>query len=198
MDDTSGPHRANGGSHLPANLDVQSLTPKVSMVETISRSTTPGIPNNGETSNEDDKRRYRPRTFSYFDHLPFKVEGQAERDVALAGILKQLFIAVKAEDFSPGALHWTRELQAWLNLKFELPRELRATLARLYYHMSLAPGLESSTSDRFARMLVSLTRYDISPTLPIDGLQRRLCAPPGSQARCLATPTLRALHPFSS
>ncbi|CAI4217446.1 unnamed protein product [Parascedosporium putredinis] len=109
-------------------------------------------------ADEDEKKRYRPRTFSYFAHLPFPVEDQAARDAALTGILKQLFIAIKAEDFSPGALHWTRELQAWLNLKFEMTRELRATLARLYYHMSLAPGLDTTTSDRFARMLVSLTR----------------------------------------
>lgn len=157
MDDTAGPHRANAAHHIDAGADTQFLTPKVAMVETISRSTTPGIPN-GNGSDSDDERRYRPRTFSYFDHLPFKAEEQAERDAALAGILKQLFISVSAEDFSPGALHWTRELQAWLNLKFEMPRELRATLAKLYYHMSLAPGLDTSTSDRFARMLLSLTR----------------------------------------
>lgn len=161
MDDTSGPHRANAAASLAATHDAQLLTSKVAVVDAISRSTTPGIPN-GKTPDVEDKRRYRPRTFSYFDHLPFKVEEQAERDEALAGILKQLYIAVKAQDFSPGALHWTRELQAWLNLKFEMPRELRATLAKLYYHMSLAPGLESSTSDRFARMLVSLTRYDLA------------------------------------
>lgn len=160
MDDTSAPHRPKNATLPAATHDAQLLTPKVAMVETISRSSTPGIPN-GKTPDEDDKRRYRPRTFSYFDHLPFKVEEQSERDEALAGILKQLFISVKAEDFSPGALHWTRELQAWLNLKFEMPRDLRATLARLYYHMSLAPGLESSTSDRFARMLVTLTRYGL-------------------------------------
>ncbi|SPO04812.1 related to Mms19p [Cephalotrichum gorgonifer] len=158
MDDASGPRHANVAAFLEANIDGQLLAPpRAANIGTISRSTTPGIPN-GKTPDEDDERRYRPRTFSYFDHLPFKVEEQSERDAALAGILKQLFIAVKAEDFSPGALHWTRELQAWLNLKFEMPRELRATLACLYYHMSLAPGLDTGTSDRFARMLVSLTR----------------------------------------
>ncbi|KAL2755489.1 hypothetical protein ACRALDRAFT_2041851 [Sodiomyces alcalophilus JCM 7366] len=107
---------------------------------------------------EDDKRRYRPRTFSYFDHLPFSVEKESQRDEALAGILKHLYMAIKAEDFAPGAVHWTRELQGWLNLKFEMTRELRATLAKLYYHLCLAPGLDSSTSDRFVKMVVVLTR----------------------------------------
>ncbi|PKS11355.1 hypothetical protein jhhlp_003117 [Lomentospora prolificans] len=157
MDDTSTPHYSNSAAVLDATSHVQLLAPKVTIVETISRSASPGIPNS-KRLNEDEKKRYRPRTFRYFDHLPFAVEDQAHRDAALTGILKQLFIAVKAEDFSPGALHWTRELQAWLGLKFEMTRELRATLARLYYHMSLAPGLDTTTSDRFARMLVSLTR----------------------------------------
>lgn len=90
--------------------------------------------------------------------LPFDVEEESYRDTALAGILKNLYTAIRAEDFSPGALHWTRELHGWLNLKFEMTRELRARLAKLYYHLCLAPGLDSSTADRFARMMITLTR----------------------------------------
>ncbi|SPQ23299.1 c70c519a-c1eb-4eb8-9f62-1b709addebb8 [Thermothielavioides terrestris] len=127
-----------------------------SSVETISRATSPGLP--CREQQEDDKKRYRPRTFSYFRLLPFEVEDDAHRDAALRGILKNLYISIMAEDFSPGALHWTRELQGWLNLKFEMTRDLRARLARLYYHLALAPGLESNTADRFARMVITLTR----------------------------------------
>ncbi|KAK3987160.1 proteasome activator BLM10 [Cladorrhinum sp. PSN332] len=125
-------------------------------IDTISRATSPGLP--CENREEDDHKRYRPRTFSYFRLLPFEVEDQAQRDEALRGILKNLYISIMAEDFSPGALHWTRELQGWLNLKFEMTRELRAKLARLYYHLSLAPGLDTNTADRFSRMVITLTR----------------------------------------
>ncbi len=127
--------------------------------DTISRATSPGLPY-GEHHHEDDKKRYRPRTFSYFRLLPFDVEDDSHRDAALRGILKNLYTAVMAEDFSPGALHWTRELQGWLNLKFEMTRELRARLARLYYHLALAPGLDATTADRFSRMVITLTRWD--------------------------------------
>lgn len=132
------------------------LVHNLSSVDTISRSTSPGVPL--LTPDEDDKKRYRPRTFSYFSQLPFPVEGEEERDAALAGILKNLYIAVRAEDFSPGALHWTRELHGWLNLKFEMVRELRATLAKLYYHLALAPGLDIGTADRFTKMVITLTK----------------------------------------
>ncbi|KAI1319818.1 hypothetical protein F5Y16DRAFT_93876 [Xylariaceae sp. FL0255] len=123
--------------------------------ETISRATSPGLPSSVKG---DDSKRYRHRTFAYFKLLPYDVEEESQRDAALQGILKQLYIAVKAEDFSPGALHWTRQLQAWLSLKFDMPRELRANLAKIYFHLSLAPGLDSSASDRFSRMVVTLTK----------------------------------------
>ncbi|KAI5918748.1 hypothetical protein F4810DRAFT_560611 [Camillea tinctor] len=125
--------------------------------DTISRATSPGLPPPADAL--DDSKRYRTRTFAYFQLLPYPVEEEAERDAALQGILKQLYIAVKAQDFSPGALHWTRQLQGWLSLKFDMPRELRARLARLYFHLTLAPGLDNSAADRFSRMLVTLTRY---------------------------------------
>ncbi|KAL2258721.1 hypothetical protein VTK26DRAFT_7860 [Humicola hyalothermophila] len=125
--------------------------------ETISRATSPGLPSS-EHQREDDKERYRPRTFNYFRLLPFDVEDDSHRDAALRGILKNLYVSIMAEDFAPGALHWTRELQGWLNLKFGMSRELRARLTRLYYHLALAPGLDPNTADRFSRMVITLTR----------------------------------------
>ncbi|KAK0644349.1 hypothetical protein B0T16DRAFT_392714 [Cercophora newfieldiana] len=133
------------------------LSGVIASVDTISRATSPGLPYS-EDFHEDNKKRYRPRTFSYFRLLPFEVEDDAHRDAALAGILKNLYIAVKAEDFAPGALHWTRELQGWLNLKFEMTRTLRAALTQLYYHLALAPGLDANTADRFSRMVITLTK----------------------------------------
>ncbi|KAI1100070.1 hypothetical protein F4804DRAFT_57774 [Jackrogersella minutella] len=125
--------------------------------DTISRATSPGLPPSAPFD-VDDTKRYRPRTFAYFRLLPYPVEADAERDAALDGILKQLYIAVKAEDFSPGALHWTRQLSGWLSLKFDMPRELRAKLVKLYFHLSLAPGLDNNSADRFSKMVVTLIR----------------------------------------
>ncbi len=155
MDENPGPHHEGSLGALSASSTSQ-LFANFASYEPISRATTPGIP--CSKSDEDDKKRYRPRTFAYFNQLPFLVEEEEQRDVALQGILKQLYIAIRAEDFSPGALHWTRELQGWLNLKFEMTRELRAKLAKLYYSLALAPGLDATAADRFLRMVVTLTR----------------------------------------
>jgi proteasome activator subunit 4 len=155
MDENIGPRHQGASASLSADSAHQLLA-NFALYEPISRATSPGIPY--AKSDEDDKKRYRPRTFAYFQQLPFEVEEESERDAALQGILKQLYIAIKAEDFSPGALHWTRELQGWLNLKFEITRELRARLTKLYYSLALSPGLDPTASDRFLRMVLTLTR----------------------------------------
>ncbi|KAK4236188.1 hypothetical protein C8A03DRAFT_35915 [Achaetomium macrosporum] len=159
MDESFETHLGSAAAFAPSagRAAHPSLGGLFTAAETISRATSPGLPC-GEHQNEEDKKRYRPRTFSYFRLLPFEVEDDAHRDAALRGILRNLYTSIMAEDFSPGAMHWTRELQGWLNLKFEMTRDLRARLVHLYYHLALAPGLDFNSADRFARMVITLTR----------------------------------------
>ena len=131
----------------------------------ISRSSTPGgnwreaggntHDGDGET---DESSRTRPRTFPYFKNLPYKTEGKDEREANLEVCLKHLYIAVSAGDFAPGAVHWTRELRGWLSLKFDVPRETRAKLVKLYYELALAPGLDHLAAERFGSMVMVLTK----------------------------------------
>lgn len=129
-----------------------------------SRATSPGgdwRQTNGSVNGLDmDKLgRSRPRTFPYFDYLPYKTEDQSEREENLNICLKHLYIAVSAGDFAPGAVHWTREIRGWLQLKFDLPRSTRVKLVKLYYELALAPGLDPLVAERFASMFMVLTKY---------------------------------------
>lgn len=155
MDEGTGPRREGKLASLSATT-ASSIISDFALYEPVSRASSPALP--ASKNHEDDQRRYRPRTFAYFQQLPFAVEKQAERDAALQEILKQLYIAIRAEDMSPGAMHWTRELEIWINLKFEMPRELRAKLTKLYYSLALSPGVDPTVADRFLRMVVTLTR----------------------------------------
>jgi proteasome activator subunit 4 len=146
---------SNGGHHAQI---IQSLLRNGGSADTISRATSPGLGFSTNGSDLEKEKRYRPRTYPYFKHLPYKVEEEAERNAALEEILKQLYIAIKAEDIAPGAVHWTRELKGWLNLKFEITRALRAKLVKLYYMLCLAPGIDSSAADRFESMFRTLTK----------------------------------------
>lgn len=154
MDDHESNGRPNGASSHPQILQQFHLGNS----DIISRSTSPG---NGweDTGSQTEKlKRYRPRTFPYFKLLPYPVEEEGQRNAALEEILKQLYIALRAEDFSPGAVHWTRELKGWLQLKFEITRELRVKLVKLYYMLALAPGLDPTAADRFSTMFMVLTK----------------------------------------
>ncbi|KAG4027816.1 hypothetical protein MFRU_027g01040 [Monilinia fructicola] len=134
--------------------------------DTISRATSPGLEFGANGIDTDREKRYRPRTFPYFKLLPYKVEEETERNVALAEIIKQLYIALKAEDIAPGAVHWTRELRAWLSLKFDITRVLRVKLVKLYYMLSLAPGLDLSNGERFEsmfRFLLTRKKHHLKP-----------------------------------
>jgi proteasome activator subunit 4 len=104
------------------------------------------------------KARVRPRTYPYFKYLPYRIEDEAERERNLREILNQLYIAVEAGDFSPGAIHWTRELRGWLSLKFDPTRTERINLVKLYYELSLAPGIDPNVAERFASMFMLLTK----------------------------------------
>lgn len=142
--------------------DGSSLTPQERNGAEISRATSPGgspqETNGGLPDMSYQKYRNRPRTFPYFSYLPYKVEDEARRQHDLMEILKHLYIAVEAGDFSPGAIHWTRELRSWLSLKFDPTKEQRINLVKLYYQLALAPGIEPSVSERFASMFMLLTK----------------------------------------
>ncbi|PGH07268.1 hypothetical protein AJ80_08028 [Polytolypa hystricis UAMH7299] len=126
----------------------------------LSRATSPGGEPTELNGIEDPlhKARVRPRTYPYFQYLPYKVEDEPKRQRSLEEILEHLYIAVKSGDFSPGAVHWTRELRGWLSLKFDPTREQRIKLVKLYYDLSLAQGIDPTVSERFASMFMLLTK----------------------------------------
>ena len=98
------------------------------------------------------------KTYPYFQYLPYQIEDQAERQKNLDEIIRHLYVAIEAGDFAPGAVHWTREIRNWLGLKFQLSKEQRLTLVRIYYELSLAPGIDTVAADRFASTFMTLVK----------------------------------------
>jgi len=138
----------------------------------ISRATSPGLgpaTDQGLSTDVDYQvRRNRPRTYPYFRTLPYEVEDEARRQRDLSEILKHLYIAIQAGDFTPGAVHWTRELRSWLSLKFDPTKEQRVKLVKLYYELALAPGIEPGVGERFASMFMLLTKYALTGPWLLD------------------------------
>lgn len=126
-----------------------------------SRATSPG---GGTRTPQDDDGdagrlgRIRPRVFPYTKYMPYPTESRLEREQDLDEMIKYLYISVASGDFVPGAVHWTKEIRGWMSLKFDLTKKQRVVLVKLYYELSLAPGLEYSVSERFASMFMVLTK----------------------------------------
>jgi len=129
--------------------------------ELLARTRTNGQPHLGEdelfTSGTQRRRtRYRPRTFPYRQYLPYNTDGAEYENLETS--IEKLYIAVAAGDFIPGATHWTREIRGWMQLKFNLPLDVRVKLVKLYYELAMAPGMEHAAAERFSSMFMQLTK----------------------------------------
>ena len=125
-----------------------------------SRATSPG-PAVQETRQKEDLKqvkRSRPRTYPYAQYLPYVTEDELDRELFLNKVLKQLYVSIEAGDFAVGAQHWTRALKSWLDLKFDLTKDQRIRLVRVYYELALAPGIDISAAEKFAGTFITLLK----------------------------------------
>lgn len=98
------------------------------------------------TPNFSEVMRLFPRAYPYQDILPYKTESQAEILAHLNHIIANIYVAVKSmepgctigSNANQSVLHWTRELNAWMQLKFDMPLDTRIKLARIYYDLAMA------------------------------------------------------------
>lgn len=97
--------------------------------------------------------------YNYWSHLPYPVEDEAVRISRLNDIIGDLYICVRAGDFEAGARTASRQIKRWLHLKFKMPVETRKKLIKLYYELSLTPGIDPSAADTFANMFKLLASY---------------------------------------
>lgn len=124
-----------------------------------SRATSPGAAIRSDGDGELARLgRTRARVFPYQRYLPYETESVERREQDMDEIIKHLYVAIAAGDFIPGAVHWTKEIRGCMALKFDLTRKQRISLVKLYYELSLAPGLEYAAQERFASMFMVLTK----------------------------------------
>ena len=97
--------------------------------------------------------------YNYWNHLPYPVEDEAARIAHLNDIIGDLYTYIRAGDFETGARTASRQIKRWLHLKFKMPKETRKKLIKLYYELSLTPGINPSAADTFANMFRQLASY---------------------------------------
>lgn len=97
------------------------------------------------------------RTFLYGKVLPYKIENKEKQLKNLNEIIKNIYISLAADDFSRAAI-FSKELSNWLNLKFDLPRQTRAKLIKVYYELCTTQGIAQDLQRRFESLFLSLTK----------------------------------------
>lgn len=117
--------------------------------------------------------RQRTRTFPYQASLPYQTETETEQLAHLNHILNNLYIAIKGDDLKglignntgSSVVHWTRELRGWMELKFDMPLDIRLKLIRLYFNLSIA-GSDGNAIDKYVNMFISLCKDDVVQEIP--------------------------------
>ena len=99
----------------------------------------------------------RDRTYPYFTTLPYEVESPELRLSNLRKITDELYNSFEAEDWRR-AIYWNTELRDWLSLKFQLPKDYRIKLIKVYYELITSFGIDPRAHARFMSTFLCLTK----------------------------------------
>ncbi|EMR08512.1 hypothetical protein PNEG_02995 [Pneumocystis murina B123] len=97
------------------------------------------------------------KTFLYREILPYNIENKEKQLENLEKITKNIYISLAANDFSKAAI-FSKEINNWLNLKFDLPRQIRIKLVNVYYELCTTEGISPNNQRRFESLFLSLTK----------------------------------------
>ncbi|KAF7306649.1 Membrane protein [Mycena indigotica] len=127
-------------------------------ISLLSLSDDPGGPSNTQ-------QRYADKYLQYLRSLPYTVEPESKILELLDFIVLRLTQAVSARDYEVGFLQWDTMLTHWSMLKYELPKETRVRLAKIYWHLSVLPGaptpVMAAAADGFKALTSSTKKISI-------------------------------------
>ncbi|KAF9918681.1 hypothetical protein BX616_006764 [Lobosporangium transversale] len=76
--------------------------------------------------------------------LPYGHDMSQEASEMLHNIIYHFGLCLKSEDWAPGLVEWGRRLDKYLDLKYALPLETRASFAKMLWEISFAPGVDTA------------------------------------------------------
>ncbi|KXN83586.1 Proteasome activator complex subunit 4 [Leucoagaricus sp. SymC.cos] len=90
--------------------------------------------------------------------LPYSIEPESQMQQTLDLIIMRICQAIEAQDYDVGFLQWDTMLSFWLTLKYPIPKQKRIKLAKLYFELSIVPGMPMQVVANCADAFRSLTR----------------------------------------
>ncbi|TFK76811.1 hypothetical protein BDN72DRAFT_829977 [Pluteus cervinus] len=92
---------------------------------------------------------------TYLDSLPYQCESVEEMQQKLEFIVGRIFVCAKAKNWQM-LTTWDGMLQCWMLMRYPIVKTTRAKLVRLYYELSITPGIEARVIRNWADMLSRL------------------------------------------
>ncbi|KAJ8514936.1 hypothetical protein ONZ45_g7571 [Pleurotus djamor] len=77
----------------------------------------------------------------YAQSIPYEIESYDAAMELLDTMLLRLTQCVEAKDYDVGLLQWESMIGYWTMLKYPIPKEKRIKLAKVFFHLSLTPGM---------------------------------------------------------
>ncbi|KAJ4476693.1 hypothetical protein J3R30DRAFT_3704168 [Lentinula aciculospora] len=85
--------------------------------------------------------RYLQKLKSYAKSLPYSIEPYSRMISMLDSIILRFVQCVEAKDYEAGLLQWDSMLSYWIMLKYPIPKDRRISLAKIYFYVSITPGM---------------------------------------------------------
>ncbi|KAH9487110.1 Proteasome activator complex subunit 4 [Psilocybe cubensis] len=122
----------------------------------------PPLPDDIENTHGD---RYMQKLKNYAKSLPYSIEPYSKMVSMLDFILLRLTQSVEARDYDVGFMQWDSMITYWCMLKYPIPKDRRIALAKLYFHLSITPGLATQIIATCADAFKVLTRSKYKITI---------------------------------
>ncbi|EFI28576.1 membrane protein [Coprinopsis cinerea okayama7 len=139
----------------------------------------------------DNGDRYMQKLKDYAQSLPYSIEPYSRMLEMLDFIILRIVQCVEAKDYEVGLVQWDSMLNyhlqftdaaaSWTTLEYPIPKDRRIYLAKLYYQLSLVPGMPTQVvavcADGFKLLTKSKNKISIEdmrlPWKPIDKILRQ-------------------------
>ncbi|CAO3568761.1 unnamed protein product [Mortierella alpina] len=126
--------------------------------------------------------------------LPYSHALASEAADMLDNIVHHFGLSLQSEDWAPGALYWAKQLNQYLDLKYTLPKETRIAFAKVFWELTIAPGMDVTMVEAwsvFCRRLIKkkdlIGPKDLTlPWRPIYDILERILFPKNRQRALLS------------
>ncbi|ESK98482.1 membrane protein [Moniliophthora roreri MCA 2997] len=143
------------------------MTPDISTLSLYDPGPLSDVQTNGNgIHSEETDDRYMQKLKNYAKSVPYSIEPHSKMMKMLHFIMLRIAQCIDAKDYEVGFLQWDSMLTYWSMLKYPIPKDKRIALAKIYFHVSVTPGMPAQViatcADGFKLLAQSTKKITVS------------------------------------